>query len=191
MVHCFIRGDDAAFDMFTCTDTDPSHSVTGAHVVDLTYGAEPVPGCAPHASKRAGCTFGSDQDCESDTDSCGTMSPQDRVACKAKAATTGFDPAACEATGNDYPVPSSLTCSAPVVGSFNWKMSYAARQGCTPVGGVSTDMIQGMYCPASMQQGAPPKTDSAIGTLKGQRAWGDCYVPQTACAGGHAVEAAP
>ena len=86
--------------------------------------------------------------------------------------------------------PETTGCSAPdITGSFDWKLSYAARLGCTPVGGVSFDpaakdaattgMIQGMFCPASMQRGAPPKVDSEAGALGGQRAWGDCHTPQT------------
>jgi hypothetical protein len=52
----------------------------------------------------------------------------------------------------------------------------------------TTGMIQGMFCPASMQRGGPPKVDSEVGALQGQREWGDCYIPQTVLMGGHAVE---
>ena len=211
MVHCLIRGDDAAFDTFTCTDTDPSHSATGAQVYDLNgnYNRFNVPGCALHASKRAGCNVGDALPNPAAGPPTGNMSPQDRVACKAQAKTESWDPSYCDPPGpggctlaHCGELYTTSSCSInTVVGSFDWKMSYAARQGCTPVGGVSFDpaakdaattgMLQGVYCPAAMQQGAPPKIDSASGALKGQRAWGDCYVPQTVVLGGHAVEAAP
>ena len=130
------------------------------------------------------------------------MTDQDVVACKAQAAKDDWkcqklDGSAasgsecaylCERLRLGYP--ETTGCSAPdITGSFDWKLSYAARQGCTPVGGVSFDpaatdaattgMIQGMFCPASMQRGAPPKVDSGAGALADKRAWGDCHTPQT------------
>jgi hypothetical protein len=78
-------------------------------------------------------------------------------------------------------------------------MSYAAQQGCKPVGSPvippsstsddpTDDMIQVMYCPATMQVGAPPFVDGPAGELTTQRTWGDCYIPQTKAEQGHAVE---
>ena len=197
MVHCLVRGDDAAYDTFTCTASDPSHSATGVDI--LFYDAhsnvvtKQVPGCnsSQTSSPRLKCSMSSD-----------TMSDQDVVACKAQAAKDDWTCQKSDGSGtasgsecaylcehaNGYL--ETTGCSAPdITGSFDWKLSYAAKQGCTPVGGVSFDpaakdaattgMIQGMFCPASMQRGTPPKVDSEAGALGGQRAWGDCHTPQT------------
>ena len=205
MVHCLIRGDDAAFDTFTCTEDAPSYDATQEVPV---YGvldsggnslSKNVSGaCLPHGSPRAGC--GMDL----------TAPAREYAACKAQAAKEDWycrtpgggaivHGKACENLCDDSLPTSLATCSIPTVaGSFEWKVSYAAQHGCTAVGGVSFDpsakdasttgMIQGMFCPASMQRGGPPKVDSAYGALQGQREWGDCYTPQTVFMGGHAVE---
>ena len=286
MVYCLIRGDDAAFDSFTCTGHDPSHSATAVKSVVAVYsftctdssplhnatgveinlcgtnGNYRVPGCAAHDPPHGECRMAptmSDQDvaeckvmvardypgggdcgcnqgtcdmyCEhgrqvEETVTCSTpivsnpgctshtspragchmaltMSDADVATCKAQATKNGWDPRGCE--HQHLQIQASTTCSRKYVnGSFEWKMGYAARQGCTPVGGVSFDpaakdaattgMIQGMFCPGSMQLGAPPKVDisgdvaDGAGALKGRRAWGDCYVPQTVLETGHAVE---
>ena len=203
MVHCLIRGDDAAFDTFTCTEDAPSYDATlevpvygvldsGGNSLSKTFSGA----CLAHDSPRAGCQM--------DTSTPG----REYAACKAQAAKEDWH---CHTGGAivhgkdceylcDGPLSYSLaTCSTPTVtGSFEWKVSYAARRGCTAVGGVSFDpsakdasttgMIQGMFCPATMQRGGPPKVDSYIGALQGQREWGDCYIPQTVPMGGHAVE---
>ena len=205
MVHCLVRGDDAAYDTFTCTASDPSHSTTGVPITfnnphNFTDVTKMVPGCnaTGRLSPRLQCRLHSN-----------TMSDQDVVMCKAQAAKEDWkclkldggagsgsecaylcDHGRGRRSGYMCGYPETTGCSAPnITGSFDWKLSYAARQGCTPVGGVSFDpaakdaattgMIQGMFCPASMQRGAPSKVDSGAGALADKRAWGDCHTPQT------------
>ena len=95
---------------------------------------------------------------------------------------------------------SSGSCLMPILieGSFSWKMSYAAQQGCTLAGGplmvpgqtpgqiaassgtwvnadgsalsASANLVQAMHCPASMQAGEPPTVNTCFFP---PTSWGD------------------
>ena len=233
MAHCLIRGNDAAYESFSCSPDSPAYTPDGFQIQTSVY--SPVtfavaPGCSTpqwaraktslcdntHMGDHGTCTGliaaasgeYEDQDpkevCPPDGQGSGSGTGVDQPAdgsthptltwaVTVAASNDGADWTTVQAT-----VHQQRSCAAAIEGSFGWKMSYAAQQGCRPVGSPiippsstsddpSDDMIQGMYCPASMQQGAPPFVDGPEGELTVQRSWGDCYIPQTKAAGGHAV----
>ena len=235
-VHCLIRGDDLAYEMFVCSPDSPAYTDDGFAVLVTGHLPIVVAGCTTPEWKRArtrlcdnsrmgdigtcvgllagslASTCGYPKTCGDPKTTCpidGQAPPPDRPipahATMAENQAADRMPAdGSWAVGplSEYAIPEMFSknrsCTAAIEGSFDWKMSYAAKQGCKPVGGPlippdatgdpTTNIIQGMYCPAAMQAGEPPRVDASAGELTGQRSWGDCYIPQTNVDGGHATE---
>ena len=202
-VQCFIRGDDVAYETFVCSPDSPAWSTDG-FTVRSAHGVSAVPGCAtstwtenaaqscPAPAGHAGDAGGSSGSGDESTcvaimaESTDDVASDPKVVCPSGAdifRVENFD-----YNGLIVSIPRTVTCVGSIGGSFEWKVSYAVQQGCEPLGSPFVQhgsFSQAMFCPATMQHGDPPMIDSEEGQLAGQRAWGDCYIPQPKATGGH------
>ena len=202
-VQCFIRGDDVAYETFVCSPDSPAWSTDG-FTVRSAHGVSAVPGCAtstwtenaaqscPAPAGHAGDAGGSSGSGDESTcvaimaESTDDVASDPKVVCPSGAdifRVENFD-----YNGLIVSIPRTVTCVGSIGGSFEWKVSYAVQQGCEPLGSPFVQhgsFSQAMFCPATMQHGDPPMIDSEDGQLAGQRAWGDCYIPQPKATGGH------
>jgi hypothetical protein len=165
MVHCTIgETDDECFETFVCTEDSLGYKVDAFKVdLELSYA-----GCVAHTVVAGRCsewettlhlTAGGLAQCEADSLREGWQGPEQ----------------SCADLGT------TETHSSTIAGSTDWKHTWAANEGCRP------DGAGAFFCPASMQNGTPPKLDTKTGAMNGQRAWGECYVPQTDSEDSHAV----
>lgn len=58
-------------------------------------------------------------------------------------------------------------------GSFEWKVTWAFKHGCTPAGDISGG--DSFFFPAKMQAGSQPKVDLERGILAGKRGLGKLF----------------